>query len=1124
MSISKQSYYVSTDELVDISKESPLTYIQWLQYENSFSKTDAFEEYNIYLTHWYKSKGVTSLSTQSQYIRNIYIELLKQITLDYSTAEEQRVLSNIDYTNDLDLDIALPFFAKKLKQIALYYSEKRDEIKHVPTKVNLKGSNYGLSKLIISEITDILKNDTKAKEQLAAADLTLQQVLTNLDVKVIELYDTEQNYYNIPNNYDRQEYTNIETQRYNYFNMSIVPDSTKLFLSDTFATAVKDLILDVPVNLQITSDEILNNSDNIALAITDIVTGTELDRLNVNSFDNYLSTGELNINYEQLAFKKYAGTDYYYLSTGDTLTETTSGQLFKAEAPHRNLINKYRPTILISPGENLYREEFLGGFFKIEEIGLINYTTLEHTYTIEPVENSIQYFPDPSSGAKGYYGSYELNNPNITYYENINWQKSRVTNHHSYGQQSQYTNIIRYTPYQSSSETQATPNQGVFRYNDSYNFWTTDKSSNWTQADVFPKDDTGIQPLVSRQETLVTGKQNIYTWKTDIYGNEFALVKKGIDPEDETFVNKNNTVYDTEYITSDTTSVGGHKNKVTNKTHSSKNLTEQTSLSGTLYTRLNSNTGVQQLTSASISGLYSKYKVDGSVAIGTTSVTLSSISQDIENNLLDIDVIYDTIIFDTENYIVFEKISYNYETSIITSGQSGFAFILKDQYNNKYEKTSNWWFDEEANRILITKTTVHESLSSTTSRMVYPEIYIYKLNTQTLEKAYPDPDLTAEQLIYETSQFSLSSLYQSIDSLYDMTDVSLPKLTYNKESQRFQTVQLAKDPAENMFLLKNDFRMYDNTIEYIRSDLYRNKYLTYTVNPYNSEIESAYFNETNTNITGDTWYHDKNNNIIYMSAVETTGSPIPVENSSCAWTYGNNYFNYTGERDIVITFDFAMTGTTLNPSFSANGLSVLFYKARKVENIKKYKGGIPAENYELLDDGGLGPAFTYFPDLSGTNTNPSLSGLDSAHAAVILDNIGNVAGDTTRPGNSVTTQGPFLSRDTYSNTVSLSGTGFNLWQPVPATNHSDLKFTRCKVVLTNLGREIRVYMKTLPEGEFEHISTTDISAFFPGGYDIPKRMKLSLASNTSTNPGIIAIRNITITGDSNLDDSLIITV
>lgn len=80
------------------------------------------------------------------------------------------------------------------------------------------------------------------------------------------------------------------------------------------------------------------------------------------------------------------------------------------------------------------------------------------------------------------------------------------------------------------------------------------------------------------------------------------------------------------------------------------------------------------------------------------------------------------------------------------------------------------------------------------------------------------------------------------------------------------------------------------------------------------------------------------------------------------------------------------------------------------------------------------------------------------------------------------------------------------------------------MVLTNLGREVRVYMKTLPEGEFEHISTTDISAFFPGGYDIPKRMKLSLTSNTSTNPGIIAIRNITITGDSNLDDSLIITV
>ena len=76
-------------------------------------------------------------------------------------------------------------------------------------------------------------------------------------------------------------------------------------------------------------------------------------------FINYSNTGELKLNYEQLAFQKYIGTDYYYLSTGDTISETVSGKLFSASAPHKNLLNKYYPTIASVVGENLYKIQFL---------------------------------------------------------------------------------------------------------------------------------------------------------------------------------------------------------------------------------------------------------------------------------------------------------------------------------------------------------------------------------------------------------------------------------------------------------------------------------------------------------------------------------------------------------------------------------------------------------------------------------------------------------------------------------------------------------------------------------------------------------------------------------------------
>ena len=1120
MSIPKQTYYTSSDDLVDISKDSPLTYIEWLQYENSFSKTEAFEQYNIYLTQWYDKKGISSLETQTSYIRNIYINLLKQITLEYTTSEEKRFLSNIDYDNDQDLDVALPFFAKKLKQIALYYASKRDEIKFVPTKVNLKGSDYGMSQLIISEIADILKNDTAVIDQLANSNLTIQDVLTNLDVNVVDLYDTEQNYYNIPNEALAKDYTNESTNRYNYFNMSSIPDSTRLFMSHTFNEALIELIRDVPVNLHTGTGTELREVDNSTLAISDIITGTELDRLDDQSFSNYLKNGELNISYEKLAFQKYSGTDYYYLSTGDTLSSTTSGQLFKADKPHRNLLNKFRPTILASPGENLYKREFLGGFFTTHGIGLINYTTLDYAFDIELEPNTIKYFPDPTTGARGYYSSYDLAGEVVKYYENVNWHKCDLTNHYSFGIQNQIENLIRFNPYQSIEDTRKSPAQGVFRFDDEYDFWSNTKSGQWTQSDIFPKNDTGVQPISSRQEDLLLGDKNIYSWRTDIYGNDFALVKTGIDQSKLTYTNTNNSIYETEYIETTASPMGGNLNCETGQLHTSKNLTEQKQVCGELHVRLNTCTSVLQLTSSSVSGIYSKYKVPGEINYKGAQIPLSGIATELENCLLDMDVIYDTVIFETEKYIVFEKILYNYETSTITSGQTNFSFIQKDFYDNKYEYVSNWWFDEPGNRILVAKTTVHPSLSSTTNRMIYPEIYTYDLSQSTVKQSYPDPDLNPTQLIYETNQYSLSSV-QGQNGLHDIINVGAPVFTYNKDSQRFQIIQMGHDPAENMYMFKNDFRMYDQTIEYIKTSFYHNNYFTYTVNSDDMSIDSNYFTEINTNISVDTWHYTENT--IYLSCTANGTTLTPVENSSSAWTYGNNYFNFTGNRDIVMSFDFAMSGTLNDRSLSANGLSVIFYKARKVENIKNYKGGLPAENYEVLDHGGLGPAFTYYPDISGTSTNLALTGLDSAHAAVILDATGNIAGDTSSPSNSVVTLGPYDTRDIYKNVDSLDVHDINLWQPLTGNTYEELKYIRCKVVLTNLGRTINVYMKSSTGSQFKLVSTTNISSYFSTGYESPGRMKVSLASNTSTSPGIIAIKNITITGEANTDDSLVIT-
>ena len=689
MSNSNRRFYTSSDETLAASTLKPFTYFEWLKYESSFDRDNAFEQYTTYLNQWYMQKGVSSATTQKEYVRNLYVNLLKQVALDYTSPEEKRFIKNINYENDDDLDIVLPFFAKKLKQIAIYYAGQREEIKFSPIKANLKGSSYGIGQIIYKQVADMLQYDPYIQDQLTDLDLQLTDILANLTIDTVELYDTEQNYYNIPPQSIDTEYVNSSTDRFNYFNMSIIPDSTKLFLSETFTESLIELISQVPVILQTQPDRVgmlegsdsttynLQTDDNNTLGITDVITGTELDRLDDSQFINYDKTGELNITYEQLAFQKYSGADYYYLKTGSTLNDTVSGKLFTASSPHSDMLNRFHPSIASRKGENLYKEQYIGGFFTTTGVGLLNYTTLDHSYRFQPTVDMSYYFPDPEVGAAGYYGAYDNFSTPVVYHENVNWNKQSITSHYNYGLQRQYKNMLRFAPYQSSDDTFQQPIAGVSRHDDKFDFWSQDGNNDWSNDDIFPVLQEYVQPIVERSDQLLTGNKVVYKWKTDIYGNNYALIKQAIHSDYPTPVNQDTTRYDTNYSTSSVVPQSDVTNPVTGRLHNSKSITDQKSLSGTLVLRNNSTMGVQTLLSESLSGIYDKYSAAGTIDYRNTTVVLNDIKNEILTQLLDFEIIYDTIILETTNYTVFEKINYDHNTGTISSGQKNFAFIKK---------------------------------------------------------------------------------------------------------------------------------------------------------------------------------------------------------------------------------------------------------------------------------------------------------------------------------------------------------------------------------------------------------------------------------------------------------------
>ena len=1143
MTTDRSLYYAPGEDLLNLPGKSPLTYIEWLKYESSFDRDVAFEQYTTYVTVWYEKNNIVNSEAQQQYVRNLYINLLKQISIEYTSPNERRFLSNIDFNDDKDLDIAIPFFAKKIKQIAIYYANQRTEIKFSKIKSNLKGSTAGLSSLIYKKIADIISNDTLVIEQLVDLDLTLNDVLLNLQITIDELYDTEQTYYNIsPDSQPEDAVPDTLSRRYNYFNLSVIPDRAKMFISETYTEVIIDLIKQVPLILQTTSGseadytlETLVSSAGENFSISETVVGNELDRLSDDFFVKYINGSDLNITYEQLAFQKYVGSDYYYLSTGDTLSETVSGKLFSATSPHKDILNKHYPTVLFASGESVYKREYIGGFFNSTGIGLTNFTTLDYTYHFEPKVNTTYYFPDPAVGARGTYGSKtEIKSP-VVYYENVNWNKKNTSHTFSTANQVQFENILRFTSYHSTEQSKTSP-PGVSRYNDRFSFWSKTATPVWENDDIYEKQNN-VQPIDTRSDQLLNGNKIVYKWKTDIYGNSYALIKDRTEPDKDSPTSSPSTLYDSTYIISDTTKTSNTHAKynwqtsLSGDTHTNKNLTEKKFLPGQLYIRNNTSQGIHSITDDIFSALYSKYSNGGVITYKDITINLTDISDSILSSLIDFDIVKDVIILETDEYIVLESIKYDYQTSVIASNQKTYTFIYKNYYNNNYTHTSNWWYDESKNRLLIAQSTVHSTLSASNDKMIYPILYNYSIKKKTLVQSYPDPDYTESQLTYETAQYSLSST----DHNLDIVCTKPPVLTYNPDSERYSVNQLLLDRSKNVYYTKTDFRMYLNTIELIQHNFYKHMYFTYCMNPNNSTVKDYYI-ELNSTKAGDQWYHDNNNNLIVLGATDPGGAsptPTPSALSSPVWTYGDPNNLLEGDRDIVVCFDFAISGDSgCNP----HGLSIVFFRGRTPD----------LSGYESASTGGLGQAFGYLPDTTtGSGTIPTLTGLSSGHACVSLDingtfgNTSLVSGPSPSP-NSIVVSGPLETALEQRAVIPIPG--FTLYQP--GTTVKNISYTRCRVTLTDLGRRLFVDMMNLDDttdcSTFTRVVDTQVSDFFPTSpgitstttttptttttnsssstttsqpyYSTPNSMKAAVIFSNGTIPGFAALKNLSITG------------
>ena len=108
--------------------DKPLSYIDWVQTVDLSvtSESDLFSQYKDYITDFYVKQEASKID-RAKAVRDSYRDLLKEITVNFSTIDEQRFLTNIDFDNPKELDIIIPYYVKKLKDITQYIVKKRQK-------------------------------------------------------------------------------------------------------------------------------------------------------------------------------------------------------------------------------------------------------------------------------------------------------------------------------------------------------------------------------------------------------------------------------------------------------------------------------------------------------------------------------------------------------------------------------------------------------------------------------------------------------------------------------------------------------------------------------------------------------------------------------------------------------------------------------------------------------------------------------------------------------------------------------------------------------------------------------------------------------------------------------------
>jgi hypothetical protein len=358
------------------------SFIEFLNYAKAVTNSVInFDQYTIYIKNWNEKIKQNNDSTFSD-TQNQFLNLLTEIKIKYTSAEEKKYISNLDVNNPENLEIIIPFFARKIKEICLYFANKKKTFNKNLSFVSQKGNVQSIEEVIKDTVISLFSTDDNSLNLTTTQSLS--SIIRDLVIEVERQYDVFNDYYDLDPN-KTPDFYNATGKRKQYFT-----SNTNNIVSEYFFdidTAIRKLI----------SSKVITLKELTSLAVN--INSTELSYLDITDTIDYTQPTRTNLKYniDVELVKNYIGTDFYYVSS-NSLGEVLSGKLFSNGKYHRNLLNIFNPSTLTVDNDEILTERQIGLFFKPTYQGIIKMDS-HFDYFIDKSQiesNKIYVFPDPS--------------------------------------------------------------------------------------------------------------------------------------------------------------------------------------------------------------------------------------------------------------------------------------------------------------------------------------------------------------------------------------------------------------------------------------------------------------------------------------------------------------------------------------------------------------------------------------------------------------------------------------------------------------------------------------------------------------------------------------------------------